>query len=82
MSCNTAAVYNDFIDKSNYNENVITYSEIIQNEIKTIAFIKNHSNKNDEIYDRIYEYCNNMEKLLNIYDKGKGIENFAKDNNS
>ena len=80
MSCNTAAVYNDFIDKSNYNENVITYSEIIQNEIKTIAFIKNHSNKNDEIYDRIYEYCNNMEKLLDIYDKGKGIENFAKDN--
>lgn len=80
MSCNTAAVYNDFVDKSNYNENVITYSEIIQNEIKTIAFIKNYSNKNNEIYDRIYEYCDNMEKLLKIYDKGKGIENFAKDN--
>lgn len=80
MSYNIAEVYNDFINDNNFNQHSLTNSEIIQNEIKTITFIKNYSNKNDEIYNKIYEYCNNMEVLLKIYDNGKGLENFTKDN--
>ena len=80
MSYNIAEVYNDFINDNNFNQHSLTNSEIIQNEIKTITFIKNYSNKNDEIYNKIYEYCNNMEVLLKIYDNGKGLENFTKYN--
>ncbi len=80
--------YNKFIEDTAYKYDYIcektnTYPTLIKTEQKTILeCIDNLKNMdmNIDLKKKINKYSKSMKQLLKLYDNGKGLENFKKDN--